>query len=144
MYITNEVCAQIEFDLTGRILAVNKKFLSAMGYEELVGQHHSIFVEPAERDSEEYISLWTKLAAGVPLEGAFRRVGKDGMVVHIAGTYTPVLDELGKPFKIVKIALDMTHQKKAEATLSSMLSILQAVDRSTAQVYISFVYICHY
>ncbi len=40
------------------------------------------------------------------------------MVVHILGTYTPVLDELGKHYKLAKIAakiaLDMTQQKKAE------------------------------
>ena len=58
---------QIEFDLTGGILAANQKYLYMMGYtdaKELVGQHHSMFLEPAEWDSEEYRSFWAKLAAG--------------------------------------------------------------------------------
>jgi methyl-accepting chemotaxis protein len=133
-----EVCVQIVLDLTGEILAVNEKYLSIMGYADakgLVGQHHSMFLEPAERDSEEYRSFWAKLAAGVPHEGEFRRVGYDGTAVHILGTYTPVLDELGKPYKVLKIALDITRQKKIEATLSSMQ---QAADRSTAVVCRSF------
>ncbi len=60
------------------------------------------------------------------------------MVVHILGSYTPVRDELGKPYKVLKIALDMTQQKKIEATLSSML---QAVDCSTAVVYHKFYFV---
>ena len=43
------VQAVIEFDLEGNILRANENFLTTVGYgeKEIVGQHHSIFVEPA-------------------------------------------------------------------------------------------------
>ena len=40
--------AVIEFNMDGTILAANENFLNTVGYslEEVVGQHHSMFVEP--------------------------------------------------------------------------------------------------
>ena len=43
--------AVIEFNLDGTIIEANENFLSAMGYSaaELVGRHHSTFMDPAGR-----------------------------------------------------------------------------------------------
>ena len=40
--------AIIEFDPTGKILSANENFCKALGYQasEIIGQHHSLFVEP--------------------------------------------------------------------------------------------------
>src|SRR3984957_13833772 len=45
--------AVIEFALDGTIQTANENFLSAVGYslEEVRGQHHRMFVEPAERET---------------------------------------------------------------------------------------------
>ena len=45
MMAVDRAQAEIEFDLTGRILHANDNFLKTMGYErdEVVGKHHSIF-----------------------------------------------------------------------------------------------------
>jgi methyl-accepting chemotaxis protein len=58
--------AMIEFDLSGNILTANESFCRALGYElrEIVGKHHSMFVEPAYASSAEYKAFWTKLSAG--------------------------------------------------------------------------------
>ena len=47
--------AVIEFNLDGTIVTANQNFLSAMGYTlpEIAGKHHSMFVEPALRESAE-------------------------------------------------------------------------------------------
>ena len=44
--------AVIEFDLNGTILNANENFLSVLGYTlgEIKGQHHRMFVDPAERE----------------------------------------------------------------------------------------------
>src|SRR5262249_50319967 len=62
----NRSQAVIEFDLNGNILTANDNFLKAMGYrlEEVVGQHHSMFVDAATRNSEEYRLFWQKLGRG--------------------------------------------------------------------------------
>ena len=48
--------AVIEFTLEGKVLTANDNFLRALGYtlEEIEGQHHSLFVDPAYRQSAEY------------------------------------------------------------------------------------------
>jgi len=45
--------AVIEFALDGTIQTANENFLKAVGYslEEVRGQHHRMFVEPAERET---------------------------------------------------------------------------------------------
>src|ERR1700741_4363689 len=48
--------AVIEFNLDGTIIIANDNFLKAMGYSlgEIQGKHHSMFVEPSERESAGY------------------------------------------------------------------------------------------
>jgi PAS domain-containing protein len=48
--------AVIEFNLDGTIITANQNFLSTLGYSlaEIKGKHHSMFVEPAVRDSNDY------------------------------------------------------------------------------------------
>ena len=48
--------AVIEFQPDGRIITANQNFLNVMGYEldELVGQHHKIFMPHEEARSREY------------------------------------------------------------------------------------------
>jgi methyl-accepting chemotaxis protein len=58
--------AVIEFDLDGTIRTANENFLKAVGYSlaEIRGKHHSMFVDPASRDSAEYREFWAKLGRG--------------------------------------------------------------------------------
>jgi PAS domain S-box-containing protein len=58
--------AVIEFTLDGKILTANENFLNALGYslDEIVGKHHSMFVDPAYRQSAEYRKFWEKLGRG--------------------------------------------------------------------------------
>jgi methyl-accepting chemotaxis protein len=105
--------AVIEFDLTGRILSANENFCKALGYElkEIVGQHHRIFCAPDQVSSEEYASFWRRLAAGTFDAGTYRRVAKGGRAIWIQATYNPVFRG-GKPYKVIKIASDITAAKE--------------------------------
>ena len=62
----NKTQGVIEFDLTGKVIAVNDNFANVTGYskDEIVGNHHSMFVDPAYRVSHEYKAFWEKLARG--------------------------------------------------------------------------------
>ncbi len=62
----NKVQAVIEFDLTGKILTANENFLSTLGYrlDEIVGRHHAIFVDGAERNTPAYTAFWAALGRG--------------------------------------------------------------------------------
>jgi len=104
--------AVIEFDLDGTIRTANENFLATVGYvlPEIAGRHHSMFVDPAERDSAAYREFWAKLRRGEYHAGEYRRIAKGGREVWIQATYNPILDAAGRPFKVVKYAIDVTAQ----------------------------------
>ena len=129
----NKSQATIEFDMDGTIAVANDNFLKAMGYrlEEIMGKHHSMFVEPAYRDSPEYREFWAKLKRGQFLAAEFKRIGKNGREVWIEASYNPILDKLGTPYKVVKFATDISHKK---AEFVDLLGKIDAIKRSQAVI----------
>lgn len=127
--------AVIEFDLNGCILKANRNFIDTVGYseEEIIGQHHRMFVNPEERDSQAYIDHWNRLRAGEFIVGQFNRLGKDGRVIWMQANYIPVIDPSGKPFKIVKFATDITERVEARMSLQQLLDEASQVMGSMAQ-----------
>ncbi|MEZ0164818.1 PAS domain S-box protein [Kineococcus sp. LSe6-4] len=125
--------AVIEFALDGTVLAANANFLGLLGYveAEVVGQHHRMFVDPADAVSTEYQRFWEKLARGNYDEGTYRRITKAGSDVFIQATYNPILDPEGRPLKVVKYAVDVTRNTVENAEYASRV---QAVDRAQAVI----------
>lgn len=119
--------AIIEFDLTGVVLGANDNFLNAFGYEaaEVVGRHHSMFVDDATRGSAEYEAFWAALRGGEFTRGEYRRIGKDGRQVWIHATYNPIFGLDGKPFKVVKYASDVTVAKIAASNFQGQIEAIQ-------------------
>ena len=113
--------AVIEFSLDGKILRANDNFLNTLGYvaAELTGAHHSLFVEPAYRQSPEYRMFWDKLGRGEYDAGQYKRIGKGGKEVWIQASYNPIAGLDGKPYKVVKYATDVTAQVKASEALQA-------------------------
>jgi PAS domain S-box-containing protein len=112
MHAISRTQSVIEFTTEGIILDANERFLKTMGYtlEEIRGKHHSMFVDPAERNTPEYAEFWRSLKAGQFQAGQFKRVGKSGRTVWIEGAYNPILDAQNRVTKIVKFASDVTAQ----------------------------------
>ncbi|WIW46674.1 PAS domain-containing methyl-accepting chemotaxis protein [Bradyrhizobium sp. 62B] len=104
--------AVIEFNMDGTIITANANFLGAVGYSlaEIKGQHHSMFVEPNERESGPYREFWAALNRGEYQAAEYKRIGKGGKEIYIQASYNPILDLNGKPFKVVKYATDTTKQ----------------------------------
>lgn len=122
--------AVIQFDLSGRILDANENFLKTMGYrrDEIVGQHHAMFVDPAYARGEEYRLFWEKLRGGQFDAAEYKRIAKGGREVWIQATYNPIFDMNGRPFKVVKFATDIT------AAMAARLNVARLVDQSTTSV----------
>ena len=104
--------AVIEFNMDGTIITANDNFLKTVGYalSEITGKHHSMFVEPSERDGAGYREFWASLNRGQYQAGEYKRIGKGGREVYIQASYNPIHDLNGKPFKVVKYATDTTKQ----------------------------------
>jgi PAS domain S-box-containing protein len=132
----NDTMATIEFDLEGNILAANSNFLQLMGYEleAIRGKHHRTFVDPTEAGSAAYQEFWTRLAAGHKETGEFKRITRKGQEVYIRGIYSPIIDQNGKPKKILKLAYDITDSKVNELEVQGLMS---AIDGSIASIEFS-------
>lgn len=128
----HRVQAVIEFDLTGRILDANTNFLDTFGYgrDEVVGQHHRMFCQPEFAASSEYADLWARLGRGEFFAGRYRRLSKEGKEIWLQASYNPILDVTGKPYKVVKFAVDITHDMTSAAETKGKIdaiSLSQAV-----------------
>jgi methyl-accepting chemotaxis protein len=113
----NKAQAAIEYDLGETILTANENFLKIAGYsvDEIQGKQADIFVDPATRQDPEYRAsyrqLWEKLRRGETCVVEGKRVIKSGQEIWIRGSYYPLLDADGKPYKVVNYFQDITEQK---------------------------------
>jgi len=137
--------AIIQFEMDGTIITANENFLNTLGYtlSEVKGRHHSMFVEPAFKNSAEYREFWAALNRGEFQAAEYKRLGKGGREVWIQATYNPILDMNGKPFKVVKFATDVTAQvqermrrneiqKGIDADLNDVLRVVSNATELTA------------
>ncbi|MGJ8670414.1 MAG: PAS domain-containing protein, partial [Oceanococcus sp.] len=131
----NRSQAVIEFGLDGTILHANENFLAAVDYDldVIVGQHHSIFVDPNESASPEYAAFWQRLGRGEFDAGQYKRIGRMGKEIWIQASYNPVLDSEGRPFKVVKFATDITAQVKANASVQDAVEQTSKVVAAASQ-----------
>ncbi len=115
--------ALIAFKTDGTILEANEGFLGAMGYthEEVVGQHHRIFMDPEDAKSQDYLAFWEKLRSGDFHKGEYRRIAKSGEKIWIEASYNPIFDDSGNIEMIVKIATDVTERRLARDAVTRAL-----------------------
>ena len=125
--------ATIEFDLFGNILTANSNFLKTVGYSlnEIQGKHHSIFVDPEYKKSNDYINFWKKLAQGEVFSGRFLRINKAKEEVWIEATYASIKDKSGSPYKVVKLATNISAQVHKELESKAKL---RSIDKSYAVI----------
>lgn len=119
--------AVIHFTPDGTILWANDNFCKTLGYSlnEIVGKHHSLFVEPDYAASQDYKDFWNGLRSGRFQSAQYKRLGKGGRAVYIEASYNPVYDARGKTVKVVKLATDITVKT---------LKMKEALDRSQAVI----------
>lgn len=124
----NKTNASIEFDMDGKILNANSLFLNVMGYqlEDLVGKHENAIIPVNERDSPGYTMMWGSLQNGSFFSGEFKRVNAAGDDVWLNGTYNPVSDGDGTPYKVIKFALFTTDEKERELQIRGRINAIKS------------------
>ncbi len=129
----NRVQAIIEFNLDGTIIHANENFLQTLGYTlaEVAGRHHSMFCDPGYVRSADYEMFWAKLRRGEFERAQYRRIGKGGRDVWIEASYNPILDDEGKPYKVIKFACDITAHK---VRANEHAGLVNAIAKSQAVV----------
>ncbi len=137
----NHSQAVIHFDLGGKILDANEKFLKLMEYrlEEIKGKHHSMFCDEQFSASEAYAAFWQRLKEGRFQAAQYQRIGKNGKRVWIEASYNPILDMKGVPYMVTKFATDLTPRKAENQKLASdfennVKSLVETVAASSEHV----------
>ncbi len=127
----------IEFAMDGTILTANKTFLNTLGYslDEVKGQHHSMFCDDAYVASNDYAKFWETLRSGNYHRGEFSRLGKNGRQLHIRATYNPILNLKGEPIKVLKIADDISKQRRMEAEREKQQALIMEMSTPVMQLW---------
>ena len=129
----DRIQAIIEFDLDGTVVSANENFLNIFGYDlsEVIGQHHRMFCDPAYAESDAYAEFWQRLGRGECNAAEFKRLSKEGRELWLQASYNPVLNEDGKPVRIIKFATDVTAAKLEKAEFEGKI---RAIDRAQAVI----------
>ena len=130
--------AVIEFDRTGIIITANNNFLAATGYalDEIKGKHHRMFCEDDYANSKEYGDLWQRLASGQFISSQFKRLKKDGSVLWLEASYTPLISDDGSVYGVMKFATDVTesvNQSKTKAERATSAYHITSETERTAE-----------
>ncbi len=119
--------AVVEFSPGGKIIDANDNFLDLMGYkrDEIIGREHTLIVPDDEKQAKSYLALWHKLKQGRYHIGEVKRITKTGQIVWFQGSFNPILDLNGRPYKIIEFIIDVTARKNAEARILATKEELQ-------------------
>jgi PAS domain S-box-containing protein len=117
--------AVVSKNLDGTITSWNKSAERLFGYpaEEAIGQHITLIV-PHDRRNEERMIL-KKIRRGERVEHfETLRVRKDGTLVNISVTISPVKDAAGHVVGASKVARDITERRRVEQELAERALLL--------------------
>ncbi|AWP23106.1 hypothetical protein C4901_06990 [Acidiferrobacter sp. SPIII_3] len=114
--------------LNGVIQSWNRGAERVFGYraEEAVGQPVTMLIPPDRCDEEERILAAIRAGERVPPYETIR-VRKDGRLIQVSLTISPVYDLLGRVVGASKIARDITAHRAAERALAQAEERLRAV-----------------
>lgn len=135
--IINQATAGIvRTDIEGRSLFVNQAFCEMLGYteSELVGE--TIWKFTHSEDLEESRRLFERLyERGKPFQLEERFVRRDGSVLWVNASGSPILDEVDRPHAVVFVFVDITERKRAEEDLQRLNMELESrVETRTSEL----------
>jgi two-component system sensor kinase FixL len=126
--VANSDDAIIGKTLGGVITDWNRAAEAIFGYsaEEIIGQPIAVLLPPGHENEEDQVL--TRIQGGERLEHfETRRRRKDGKVIDVSVTISPVLDAEGRIIGASKIARDITASKQAQNLLKQDEAQLQSI-----------------
>jgi PAS domain S-box-containing protein len=120
--------------LDGIITSWNRGAEKIYGYsaEEMLNQPVSMLM-PSERQHE-LPAILDKITKGERIEHfETERIRKDGTVISVSVTFSPIRDEKGTPIGVSAIARDITERKEAEKMMQAKNEELKAMSQQLWQ-----------
>ena len=122
--------------LDGNITSWNRGAENIFGYapEEIVGRSVAIILPPEHQDEEDMVIAAIRRGESVKHFGT-QRVHKNGHLIDVSLTASPIRDSAGRIIGVSAIARDITEQKQAEAEIRRLNAGLEdRVHQRTAEL----------
>ena len=105
-------------DITGAIQYVNPAFERITGYrrDEVLGKNPRI-LKSGQQSASYFSRLWSRLSQGVPWSGRFINRRKDGTLVEMETTISPLRDPQGNLVNFVAVERDVSREVELESQL---------------------------
>lgn len=100
----------MEYDPNGFVTNINDGYLKLLGIkrDEVIGMHHTDAIIMSDLGKEDYNKFWSDIMRGM-IKKRKTRVNLKSDDYILLETYTPIFDQHGEVYKILKIAVDITN-----------------------------------
>ncbi len=119
----------VEMDVNGIITSANGIFTAITGHkaETIVGQAYKQLIPQNENDPSQFEIMLSNILAGRSFSGEFRIMNAAKKEMWMAGNFTPILNENGKPYKVMVISLFTTQDKEKLVELQVLVSAIKSI-----------------
>ncbi len=114
------------YDLSGKVLSINDPYLKLLGIrrDDVVGKSHSDNLVLNEEQRQNYNRFWQDLREGI-IKKELNKVHINGKEYWMQETYGPIFDSYGKPYKIFKVAYDVSENVYQSQKLEEQQRIIE-------------------
>lgn len=136
MNVINQKLIVIEYDTDGNITNANAAYseLVNMPIDSIIGQKADEGMEMNAEQRISYNQLWNNLQKGIS-GSVTSHITLNGSNLWLNETYTPIIEPLEtKPYKIVKIGVNITERMMAHQTIDNLQTESAAKDVKIAEL----------
>lgn len=118
----------VELDTSGKIIDANEIFLGITGFkpDQIIGKPYHGLIPKGGNDALQYELMLNNILSGKTFSGEFRIVNALKKEIWMAGNFTPIMNEEGKPYKIMVISQFITQDKEKLSELQELVAALKS------------------
>ncbi|MBL3655753.1 PAS domain S-box protein [Fulvivirga sediminis] len=127
MQAINKTIASAEFDLDGYLKRTNEIFDGITGIELTATSkvHYSDIIPPNELLKPQTKLMWNNLKEGKFFSGEFKLKDPKGKELWLVGTFNPINDIEGNPYKVMMYAQFTTQEKEKQKELNGVVGAMK-------------------
>jgi PAS domain S-box-containing protein len=106
-------------DLQGVITYINPAFTRLYGFTvaEVVGRTTPRLLKSGKIAPDHYAAFWTKILGGQVVSGEWVNKTRDGRLIDVVGSASPVMDSAGQIIGFLAIQRDITERRQVEQSI---------------------------
>ena len=103
----NNSLAVCEFGLDGNIQKANQNYLHLFGFtmSEISAEHHKSLIHRDDKQYQDYRTFLSNLTQGRPWKGEMKRLTKNGELITMWCSFSPLTNKSGEIYKVMEISV---------------------------------------